>query len=86
MIYIVTRMVEWGDHDEAGIVFYPNYFRWMVPSTRFAKATNTPNAACASIFQFMVIRFWLPDGVWRQFVLQRIGKVSISVKIRARTY
>lgn len=29
MAYIVTRMVEWGDYDEAGIVFYPNYFRWM---------------------------------------------------------
>ena len=23
------RTVEWGDCDPAGIVFYPNYFRWM---------------------------------------------------------
>lgn len=23
------RRVEWGDCDAAGIVFYPNYFRWM---------------------------------------------------------
>lgn len=25
----VTREIEWGDCDPAGIVFYPNYFRWM---------------------------------------------------------
>ena len=25
----VTRQIEWGDCDSAGIVFYPNYFRWM---------------------------------------------------------
>lgn len=24
-----TRHVEWGDCDAAGIVFYPNFFRWM---------------------------------------------------------
>lgn len=24
-----SRLVEWGDCDAAGIVFYPNYFRWM---------------------------------------------------------
>jgi YbgC/YbaW family acyl-CoA thioester hydrolase len=24
-----TRTVEWGDCDAAGIVFYPNYYRWM---------------------------------------------------------
>ena len=24
-----TRHVEWADCDAAGIVFYPNYFRWM---------------------------------------------------------
>ncbi|MEM8877823.1 MAG: thioesterase family protein [Pseudomonadota bacterium] len=29
MIYSEDRRVEWGDCDEAGIVFYPNYFRWM---------------------------------------------------------
>ena len=23
------RRIEWGDCDEAGVVFYPNYFRWM---------------------------------------------------------
>ncbi|MGH7907209.1 MAG: acyl-CoA thioesterase [Candidatus Binataceae bacterium] len=28
-----TVRVEWGDCDAAGIVFYPNYFRWMDAST-----------------------------------------------------
>ena len=26
MSFIMT--IEWGDCDSAGIVFYPNYFRW----------------------------------------------------------
>ena len=29
MAFGETRRVEWGDCDDAGIVFYPNYFRWM---------------------------------------------------------
>lgn len=24
-----TRLVEWGDCDAAGIVYYPNFYRWM---------------------------------------------------------
>lgn len=28
-----TFKVEWGDTDAAGIVFYPNYYRWMDNST-----------------------------------------------------
>jgi 4-hydroxybenzoyl-CoA thioesterase len=31
-VYRVT--VEWGDTDPAGIVFYPNYFRWFDAATR----------------------------------------------------
>lgn len=27
--YVARRRVDWGDCDAAGIVFYPNYFRWM---------------------------------------------------------
>ena len=26
---VSTRLVEWGDCDAAGIVYYPNYYRWM---------------------------------------------------------
>lgn len=29
MTFVSVRVVEWGDCDAAGIVFYPNYFRWM---------------------------------------------------------
>lgn len=29
MTFRTRRTVEWGDCDAAGIVFYPNYFRWM---------------------------------------------------------
>ena len=29
MAFEIDRTVEWGDCDPAGIVFYPNYFRWM---------------------------------------------------------
>jgi YbgC/YbaW family acyl-CoA thioester hydrolase len=29
MSYETRFMVEWGDCDEAGIVFYPNYFYWL---------------------------------------------------------
>ena len=25
----ITQQVEWGDCDSAGIVFYPNFYRWM---------------------------------------------------------
>lgn len=28
-LFRAERLVEWGDCDAAGIVFYPNYFRWM---------------------------------------------------------
>jgi len=27
-MFKTTVMIEWGDCDEAGIVFYPNYFYW----------------------------------------------------------
>ncbi len=29
MVFRTHRHVDWGDCDVAGIVFYPNYFRWM---------------------------------------------------------
>jgi len=29
MPFTETRIIEWGDCDAAGIVFYPNYFRWI---------------------------------------------------------
>jgi 4-hydroxybenzoyl-CoA thioesterase len=40
----VTRFtVEFGDCDPAGIVFYPNYFRWMDASTlHFFRAAGIP--------------------------------------------
>lgn len=29
MAFEQQRIIEWGDCDAAGIVFYPNYFRWI---------------------------------------------------------
>ena len=29
MAFVQERVIEWGDCDAAGIVFYPNYFRWI---------------------------------------------------------
>lgn len=29
MAFTEQRRIEWGDCDNAGVVFYPNYFRWM---------------------------------------------------------
>lgn len=29
MSFNQQRIIEWGDCDAAGIVFYPNYFRWI---------------------------------------------------------
>jgi len=29
MPFVQDRVIEWGDCDAAGIVFYPNYFRWI---------------------------------------------------------
>ncbi len=29
MRFATKRKIEWGDCDSAGIVYYPNYFRWM---------------------------------------------------------
>ncbi|MEO5699729.1 MAG: thioesterase family protein [Casimicrobiaceae bacterium] len=41
----VTRFtVEFGDCDPAGIVFYPNYFRWMdAASLHYFRAAGVPN-------------------------------------------
>jgi YbgC/YbaW family acyl-CoA thioester hydrolase len=27
--FVQERIIEWGDCDAAGIVYYPNYFRWI---------------------------------------------------------
>lgn len=29
MAFVQDRIIDWGDCDAAGIVFYPNYFRWI---------------------------------------------------------
>jgi YbgC/YbaW family acyl-CoA thioester hydrolase len=29
MDFVQERIIEWGDCDAAGIVYYPNYFRWI---------------------------------------------------------
>jgi YbgC/YbaW family acyl-CoA thioester hydrolase len=29
MAFVQERVIEWGDCDAAGIVYYPNYFRWI---------------------------------------------------------
>jgi YbgC/YbaW family acyl-CoA thioester hydrolase len=29
MAFVQERIIDWGDCDPAGIVFYPNYFRWI---------------------------------------------------------
>jgi 4-hydroxybenzoyl-CoA thioesterase len=29
MAFVQERIIEWGDCDAAGIVYYPNYFRWI---------------------------------------------------------
>lgn len=29
MAFTCDQRIDWGDCDEAGLVFYPNYFRWM---------------------------------------------------------
>jgi 4-hydroxybenzoyl-CoA thioesterase len=40
---IIQLHVEFGDCDPAGIVFYPNYFRWMdVGTRRFFAACGVP--------------------------------------------
>lgn len=28
-MFTTERMIEWGECDAAGVVFYPNYFKWM---------------------------------------------------------
>ena len=32
-VHVLRHRVEWGETDAAGIVFYPNYFRWMDRAT-----------------------------------------------------
>ena len=29
LVHRITRTVQWGDCDPMGIVFYPNFYRWM---------------------------------------------------------
>lgn len=29
MAFVQERIIDWGDCDAAGIVYYPNYFRWI---------------------------------------------------------
>jgi len=42
-IHVTRFTVEFGDCDPAGIVFYPNYFRWMdAASLHFFRAVGVP--------------------------------------------
>ena len=42
-VHVTRFTVEFGDCDPAGIVFYPNYFRWMDASTlHFFRAAGVP--------------------------------------------
>jgi 4-hydroxybenzoyl-CoA thioesterase len=42
-VHVTRFTVEFGDCDPAGIVFYPNYFRWMDASTlHFFRAAGLP--------------------------------------------
>ncbi|WP_108661617.1 acyl-CoA thioesterase [Acuticoccus kandeliae] len=38
-IFRRTRLIEWGECDAAGIVFYPNFYRWM--DAHYHALTNT---------------------------------------------
>jgi acyl-CoA thioesterase FadM len=33
LVGTIVRDVTWGDCDPAGIIFYPNYFRWIDSGT-----------------------------------------------------
>jgi len=47
--------VQWGDTDAAGIVFYPNYFRWFDwASHEFLRALGLPLGALLTQYQAQV--------------------------------
>ncbi|MEZ4474667.1 MAG: thioesterase family protein [bacterium] len=44
--------VAWGDCDAAGVVFYPNYFKWMDAATHgLLEAVGLPHRALTARFQ-----------------------------------
>lgn len=51
----MARRVEWGDTDAAGIVFYPNFFRWFDGATH-----NLFEVAGYSVSQMMDDGYTIP--------------------------
>ena len=64
---ILQYRVRWGDTDAAGIVFYPNYFRWFDDAGHeFLRAAGIPQEALLEERQILLpiietgCRFWTP--------------------------
>lgn len=88
------RAVEWGECDPAGIIFFPNYARWIAEGTDrlFLAAGVNPNAQLSDGRLQGVpsvrldLRFLKPallrDRVEHEITVQRLGNSSIGLRHR----
>ncbi|MPS30590.1 MAG: acyl-CoA thioesterase [Alcaligenaceae bacterium] len=89
-----TRILQWGECDPAGIIFFPNYLRWMADGVdqMFLAEGIDPNAAVAPgtrsgipIVQ-LSMRFLgaprLHETVIHQISVERLGGKSLTLHHR----
>lgn len=89
--YSYTRIVQWGECDPAGIIFFPRYAEWMVeglnamffaigfdPTATLAGGSmrGTPCVAYASTFHAAPK---LHERVTHQISVTRVGRTSVTV-------
>lgn len=83
--------VEWGDCDPAGIVFYPNYYRWMDEATwrlfaragltweRFQEDYGAPGMPLVSTHADFRAPSFFNDGLGIESHVSDIGTKSLTV-------
>ena len=90
----LKRLIEWGDCDAAGIVFYPNYFRWMDGAYhQFTRSVGYDQSSLLrdhGVFATPLIestcKFVAPARFYQEIethtVVERIGNTSLVLSYR----
>lgn len=90
----LSRRVEWGDCDPAGIVFNPNFFKWFDHSTTMLyEAAGWPKPVMVKTFDIVgcplietSANFMAPcrygDDVTIESTIAKIGRSSFKIKHR----
>jgi len=81
-VHTRTIMIEWGDCDPAGIVFYPRYFAMFDASTAALFAAALGYNKHAMLARFDVVGFPMVDTGARFFVPSKFGdEVTIESSV-----